>query len=76
MIFEKVKRIIANKLTISNPDSITLESTLSDDLDADSLDAVEIIMAVEDEFSIEIPDEYAERFKSVSDIVSFVEKQK
>jgi len=76
MIFERVRKIIANILKIKNLQSITLESILDDDLKADSLDALEIIMAIEDAFSIEIPDEEVERFRNVSDLVSFIEKLK
>ncbi|MDR5658753.1 acyl carrier protein [Serpentinicella sp. ANB-PHB4] len=72
-MFEKIQEIISNQLSIS-PDKITPASTLSDDLDADSLDAVEIIMAAEDAFSIEIPDEDAEKFQSISDIIEYIEK--
>lgn len=72
-MFEKIRSIIADQLCIDNTDSITLETTLSDDLEADSLDAVEVIMAIEDEFGIEIPDEEAQNFKTVGDICKFVE---
>ncbi|NLM03633.1 MAG: acyl carrier protein [Clostridiales bacterium] len=76
MIFEKVQELIAEQLGVDDVDSITPNSTLTDDLDADSLDAVEIIMAIEDEFDIEIPDEDAETFKSVQDIVDYIEENK
>lgn len=75
-MFEKIRTIIADQLCIDNADSITLETTLSDDLEADSLDAVEVIMAIEDEFGIEIPDEEAQNFKTVGDICKFVEDNK
>ena len=75
-MFEKIRSIIADQLCIDNADSITLETTLSDDLEADSLDAVEVIMAIEDEFGIEIPDEEAQNFKTVVDICKFVEDNK
>ena len=52
---------------------VTMDTHLMKDLEADSLDAVEIIMAIEDEYGIEIPDEDAEKFQSVSDLVKFVE---
>jgi len=73
MIFEKVRDIIAEQLDVDK-DSITLETNLMKDLEADSLDAVEIIMAIEEEFDIEIPDEQAEEFQVVSSIVAYVEK--
>lgn len=72
MIYEKVKEIIADQLEIES-DTINYDSSLHDDLDADSLDAVDIIMTLEDEFGVEIPDEEAERFQTVADIVKFIE---
>ena len=75
-MFEKIRSIIADQLCIDNADSITLETTLSDDLEADSLDAVEVIMAIEDEFGIEIPDEEAQNFKTVGDICKFEQDNK
>ena len=75
-MFEKVRMIIAEQLGIDNLGDITLETSLAEDLEADSLDAVEVIMALEDEFGIEIPDEEAENFKAVKDIVKFIEENK
>lgn len=76
MIFEKIQELVAEQLGISDMDTITPTTSLVDDLDADSLDAVEIIMAIEDEFSVEIPDEEAEGFKNIQDIVEYVEQNK
>ena len=76
MIFEKIKEIIANQLSIENDAKITLETNLSKDLEADSLDAVEIVMAIEEEFDIEIPDEEAETFIYVKDLVKYVEENR
>ncbi|MZQ75987.1 MAG: acyl carrier protein [Peptoclostridium sp.] len=76
MVFEKIKEIVAEQLGIDELDTIKKESSLINDLEADSLDAVEIIMAIEDEFGVEIPDEDAEKFKSIGDIVSYVEENK
>lgn len=76
MTFEKIQEIIANQLGISDVDSITMSTSLINDLDADSLDAVEIIMAIEDEFGIEIPDEEAEAFKNIGDIVEYVDNNR
>ena len=56
-MFERIKEIIAEQLGLDNLEDITMESSLIDDLEADSLDAVEIIMALEDEYDIEIPDD-------------------
>lgn len=73
MIFEKVKAIIGEQLDVEDVESITLETSLMKDLEADSLDAVEIMMALEDEFEITIPDEDAEKFANIGDIVSYIE---
>ena len=75
-MFEKVKSIVSEQLSIDNPDTITLETSLTEDLEADSLDAVEVIMALEDEFGIEIPDEEAENFKTIGDICKIIENNK
>ena len=76
MIFQKVKEIVAEQLGIEDVDSILATTSLTNDLDADSLDAVEIIMAIEDEFSVEIPDEEAESFKNIGDIVEYIKVNK
>ena len=73
MIFERVREIIAEQLSVDDIEEITMETSLMKDLEADSLDAVEIIMALEEEYEIEIPDEVAEEFKTVGDIVKCVE---
>lgn len=70
-MFEKVKEIIADKLSV-DAEEITLESSFIDDLNADSLDIVELIMALEDELDMEIPDEDVENFKTVGDVVNYV----
>lgn len=75
-MFERVREIIADQLGVDDIQSITLKTSLIDDLEADSLDAVEVIMALEDEFGIEIPDEEAENFKSIGDICTFIEENK
>ncbi len=72
-IFDKVKDIIVEQLSVDDPERITPETSLTKDLEADSLYVVEVIMAIEEEFGIEIPDEDAEQFNSVEDIVDFVE---
>lgn len=75
MIFEKVKEVVAEQLD-AEVEEMTMETSLMKDLDADSLDAVEIIMALEDEFEVEIPDEDAEGFKSIGNIVDYIEGKK
>ena len=73
MILEKVKNLISEQLDVEE-NEIELESSFQDDLEADSLDVVELIMAIEDEFDIEIPDEEAEKLESVKDAVDYIEK--
>ena len=67
--FEKVRDIVVDQLGVE-ADEVSIESTFIDDLGADSLDIVELIMAFEEEFGIEIPDEAAEKIKTVQDVVS------
>lgn len=73
MIFDKVKEIIVEQLGV-DPDDVTLESSFIDDLGADSLDIVELIMALEEEFDIEIPDEDAEKIQTVGDVVDYIKE--
>lgn len=73
-MFEKVRDIVAEQLDVE-VDEISLETSMMNDLDADSLDAVEIMMALEDEFGITIPDEDAETFKNIGDIIKYLEKE-
>lgn len=75
MIFEKVQEKVAEQLGVEL-DEITMEASFIDDLGADSLDIVELLMALEEEFDIEIPDEEAEKLSTVGDIVEYVKKQK
>lgn len=72
MTLDKIKAIIAEQLGVDESE-VKPETHLMKDLEADSLDAVEIIMAIEDEFDIEVPDEDAEKFQTVNDIISYVE---
>ncbi len=74
MVFDKVKEIIAEQLDV-DAEVINEETSLMKDLEADSLDAVEIMMALEDEFEIEVPDDVAEGFKNIGDIVKYVESK-
>lgn len=74
MVFDKIKGIIVEQLGVEES-QVGLETHLMKDLEADSLDAVEIIMAIEDEFDLEVPDEAAEKFQSVGDIVKYVEEK-
>ncbi len=72
MVFEKITAILAEQLDVDE-NSITPDSLLVEDLGADSLDAIDIVMSVEDEFKIEVPDEIVEKIESVNDILTFVE---
>ena len=69
--FKKVKKIIVEQLGVADT-SVTMEASFIDDLGADSLDIVELIMALEEEFDMEIPDEDAEKIVSVSDVVDYI----
>ncbi len=74
MLFEKVRDIIAEQLD-AEVEGITMETSMMKDLEADSLDAVEIMMALEDEFVLIIPDEDAEGFKNIGDIVNYLQEK-
>lgn len=73
MIFEKLKDIIAEQLSVE-AEEVNLDSNIQDDLGADSLDVVDLITTIEDEFDISIPDEAVEEIKTVGDIVNYIEK--
>lgn len=73
MVFDKIREIIMEQLQVDES-MITMNTNLMKDLEADSLDAVEIIMGIEEEFGIEIPDEEAEKIATVADLVRFVEE--
>ena len=70
-VFEKVKKIIVDQLGVAEA-SVTMESSFIDDLGADSLDIVELVMALEEEFDIEIPDSDAEKVVTVGDVVDYI----
>ncbi|ASS41144.1 acyl carrier protein [Eubacterium minutum ATCC 700079] len=72
MTFDKVREIIVEQLSVDES-MVTMDTNLMKDLEADSLDAVEIIMAIEEEFDLEIPDEEAEKFRLVGDLVKYVD---
>ena len=73
MIFDKVKSIIVDQLDVDE-DKVTEKSNIQDDLGADSLDIVDLVMSFEDEFDIEIPDDQVENIKTVGDIVKYIEE--
>ena len=70
-MFERIQAIVADKLSIDEA-SVTMDASFIDDLNADSLHIVELIMALEDELDMEIPDEDVENFKTVGDVVNYV----
>ena len=71
-IEQKVKDIIVEQLNVT-PDQVTTGAKFIDDLGADSLDTVELVMAFEEEFDIEVPDEDAEKLQSVTDVITYIE---
>jgi len=73
-IEEKVKDIIVEQLGV-NPEQVTQNASFIEDLGADSLDTVELVMAFEEEFSVEVPDEDAEKLQSVGDVVKYIEEK-
>jgi acyl carrier protein len=73
MLFDKIKAVIADKLSIDE-EEIKMDSSFIDDLGADSLDIVELVMALEDEFDLEIPDEEAEKISTVADVVEYIKE--
>lgn len=75
MIFEKVKSILSEQLDLEE-DTITMDSDIADDLGADSIDIVDMIMSLEDEFEIELPDEDMAKIKTVGDVVNYIEANK
>lgn len=72
MVFDKVKELIAEQLDV-DAETITAESNIQDDLGADSLDVVDLVMAIEEEYEVEIPDEAVANIKTVGDIVKYIE---
>lgn len=73
MVFEKLKKILSEQLEIDE-DIITLESDIADDLGANSLDLVDLVMSIEDEFGIEIPEDLIETVHTVGDVVNYIEE--
>ncbi len=73
--FDKVKAIVVEQLSVDEAE-VTIDSTFIDDLGADSLDIVELIMAFEEEFNVEIPDDVAEKIKTVKDTVEYIDAAK
>ncbi|NPA11137.1 MAG: acyl carrier protein [Epsilonproteobacteria bacterium] len=74
-LFDEVKEVIVEQLNV-NPEEVKPESKFVEDLGADSLDVVEMIMALEEKFEIEIPDSEAEKIQTVQDVVDYIQKHK
>ena len=74
MVFDKVKKIIVDQLDVEE-DKVTEVASITDDLGADSLDVVDLVMSFEEEFDIEIPDDQVKKIKTVGDIVKFIEEK-
>ncbi len=75
MIFEKVQKLLAEQLNIDDVDSIKMDSNIVTDLHADSLDVVELLMSLEDNFNITVPDEIANELVTVEAIIKYIESQ-
>ncbi|OBQ35013.1 MAG: acyl carrier protein [Anabaena sp. CRKS33] len=71
--FERVKKIIIEQLSVDKPEKVIPDASFIDDLGADSLDTVELVMALEEEFDIEIPDEAAEKITTVQAVVDYID---
>ncbi|MCM1334040.1 MAG: acyl carrier protein [Bacteroides sp.] len=74
MIFEKVKSIIVDQLDVDEA-KVTMGANIQDDLGADSLDIVDLVMSFEEEFDLEIPDDQVENIKTVGDVVKYIEEK-
>ena len=74
-IFEKLKELVVDQLGVEE-DEVTMEASMQDDLGADSLDLVDLVMSVEDEFGVKVADEDLENIKTVGDIVDYIEENK
>lgn len=75
MVFETIKAILAAQFDVDE-DTLSMSTSIADDLGADSLDVVEVLMSIEDEFRVEIPDEAIEDIKTIGDLVQYIENNK
>ncbi len=71
MVFEHIQQILMDQLDLEQ-DDITMESDIVDDLEADSLDVVDLVMTIEDEYDLEVPDDQIENFRTVGDVVNYI----
>lgn len=74
MVFDKIKDIIVEQLDVEE-DAVTMEASITEDLGADSLDVVDLVMSIEESFDVDIPDEEVENIKTVGDIVKYIENK-
>lgn len=74
MVFDKIKDIIVEQLDVEE-DAVTMEASITEDLGADSLDVVDLVMSIEESLDVEIPDEEVENIKTVGDIVKYIENK-
>ncbi len=72
MVFEKIQKILCEQLDLEEK-QVTMDSDIVEDLEADSLDVVDLVMSIEDEFGLEVPDEQIEEFRVVGDVVRFIQ---
>ena len=73
MVLEKIKEILAEQFDVDDISTLTENTNIQDDLGADSLDVVEVLMSIEDEFKVEIPDEEIENIKTIGELASYIE---
>ena len=72
MVFERIREIICDQLDLEE-DKVTMDSDIMEDFEADSLDVVDLVMSIEDEFGLEVPDDQIENFRTVGDVVRYIE---
>lgn len=73
MVFERIREIICDQLDLEE-DKVTMDSNIMEDFEADSLDVVDLVMSIEDEFGLEVPDDQIENFRTVGDVVRYIEE--
>ena len=73
MVFERIREIICDQLDLEEY-KVTMDSDIIEDFEADSLDVVDLVMSIEDEFGLEVPDDQIENFRTVGDVVRYIEE--
>lgn len=73
MVFERIREIICDQLDLEE-DKVTMDSDIMEDFEADSLDVADLVMSIEDEFGLEVPDDQIENFRTVGDVVRYIEE--